>query len=161
MKLYVFLLGSALAFLSSPAQTGNGAEVSGAQRIVVITADEAIHYARGCAFYELRGLVTRSLGGSVISETTGPVLFELRLIGVHHVDTIYVGDHWIRTGTVTTEVEARDFDQLRELIEMRRGSGVAKSRIEFSVEAAARLINDPLYIEDNRCQRANKPDSTL
>ena len=127
-------------------------EYRDAQRIVVITDDEGIHYAHGCAFYELRDLIAESIGNAEVSaDGTAPQLYEVRVLGKFGERVVYVGDHQIKTAENTVLVPIDAYGRIIELIEKRRGQGVSTAKVEQSVKRALAQIQDPVYLEENRC----------
>lgn len=123
-----------------------------AQRIVVITDVEGIHYAHGCAFYELRDLLVD--GTSNVTDTGSMAdtpLYEIRVLGKFGKSTVYVGDHWMGTPEGASLLPSATYDRVVELIEMRKGQGVAKAKISKSIQRALDRILDPVYVEENRC----------
>ncbi len=127
-------------------------QIRDAIRIVAITADEGIHYERGCSFYELRELLAENE-----SDTAGAIelskvpLFEFRLIGKSGNSTIYVGDHWMRTSAGTTVLPIKAYERIAALVALRKGAGVPKAKIDKSIRRATKLIRHPKYLEENKC----------
>lgn len=127
-------------------------EFSDAQRIVVITEDEGIHYARGCAFYEFRDLLAENVGNdSAPAAATAPQLYEIRMLGKFGERTVYLGDRRIQTAEGTVSVPTDTYDRMVELIEKRKGQGVAAANVDTSVKRALIQIQDPAYVEEKRC----------
>ena len=127
-------------------------EIRDAIRIVAITTDEGIHYERGCAFYELRELLVENERNAKVSTDRSSIsLFEFRLIGKSGNSTIYVGDHWMRTSAGTTLLKKEAYARIVAIVEMRKGAGVPKSKIDKSIRRATKLIRHPKYVEENRC----------
>ena len=123
-----------------------------AQRIVVITDDEGIHYAHGCAFYELRDLLADGARNVTDTVNIGDApLYEIRVLGKFGKTTVYVGDHWIDTIEGTALLPSAAYDRVVELIERRKGQGVAKVKIGASIQRALDHILSPVYVEENRC----------
>ena len=107
-----------------------------AQQIVVVTDYEGIHYAPGCAFYELRDLIASNVGNLVIpASATGPDLYEIRVLGKFGEKVVYVGDHQIKSVEGTVFVPTDAYGRIVELIEMRRGSGVSTAKVDLSVKS--------------------------
>lgn len=125
-----------------------------AVHIVVITDDEGIHYARGCAFYNLRDQLIEGVDNIDYTHSIDDSpLYEIRLLGKFGEETIYVGDHWLNTQDGTSLLSSATYDRVVALIENRIGSGVAKAKVDSSIEKALDRILDPLYVEDNRCSK--------
>lgn len=121
--------------------------------IVVITDDEGIHYAGGCAFYDLRDLLAASEEyASTSVDLTDDPLFEVRALGKSGNTTAYVGDHWMRTSAGTALLPTKTFKRITELVQMRKGSGVRQSIIEASIRQVSKRIQDPIYVEENKCK---------
>lgn len=139
-------LGSGLSYADAANEYGY------AQRIVVITDDEGIHYAQFCAFYELRDLIAENVNNDVVpAGGAAPRLYEIRVLGKFGERVVYVGDHQISTekGTVFVPIDA--YRRIVELIEKRRGQGVSTAKVEPSVKQAIARIQSPLYVEEDRC----------
>ncbi len=127
-------------------------EYRDAQRIVVITDDEGIHYAQFCAFYELRDLIAENVGNDEVpAGGTAPALYEVRVLGKFGERVVYVGDHQITTDKNTALVPTDAYARIVKLIEKRRGQGVSAAMIGPSVRRALARIQRPEYIEENRC----------
>ena len=150
MSRSVFVALSLLLMLGARAE--EAPSIGDTQRIVVISNGEGIHYAHGCAFYELRDLISKGVRDtSKRIGTPDTPFFEVRLIGKSGVSTVYVGDHWMSaTGRVAVLTSAT-YDRILKLVEKRKGGGVPTSRIEKSVRAALSEIQRPTYEEENRC----------
>ena len=153
MKSTTSLLFLVVGWLTSGLSYADSAsEFRDAQWIVVITANEGIHYARGCAFYELRDLIAENVGnGAASTDGTAHHLYEIRVLGKLGERLVYVGDHWITTAENTALIPIDDFSRIVQLIEKRRGSGVSPAMVDPSVKRALARIQDPAYVEDNRC----------
>ena len=153
MRVSEFLiLVSICCLAASLAQADSVDRIREAQRIVVITHDEGIHYAQFCGFYELRELLAESIVNvSEAVETTDSPLFEVKVIDKAGETTAYVGDHWISTDSGVALLSSATYDRLVELVDMRRGSGVAKAKIDASVQRALNQLRDPEYAEQNMC----------
>jgi hypothetical protein len=150
MSRAVFIAVSLLLMLGSRAD--EVPSVGDAQQIVVIRNGEGIHYAHGCAFYELRDLLSEGVDGvSRDVSTPDTPLFEVRLVGKSGVSTVYVGDHWISTEGRVAVLASATYDQILKLVAKRKGGGVPESRIEESVQVALTKIKRPTYVEENRC----------
>ena len=146
----VFIAISLLLTLGARAE--EAPHIGDTQRIVVIRNGEGIHYAHGCAFYELRDLLSEGVGDtSKKIGTPDTLFFEVRLIRKSGVSTVYVGDHWISTTGRVTVLTSATYDRILKLVEKRKGGGVPESRIEKSVQAALSEIQRPTYVEENRC----------
>ena len=125
-----------------------------AQRIVVVMDNEGVHYAHGCAFYELRDLIAENVDNAAITaDAAAPRNYEIRVLGKFGEKTVYVGDHQIMTAERTVAVPDAAFARIVKLIEKRRGQGVASAFVEASVKQALARIQDPAYVEENRCSR--------
>lgn len=153
MKLTTSLLFLAVGCLASDFSCAEPAnDYRAAQRIVVITDSEGIHYAQFCAFYELRDLVAENVDNDVVAiGGTAQHLYEIRVLGKFGERVVYVGDHWIRTAESTALIPIGDFGRIVQLIEKRRGQGVIPDKLELSVERALKQIRKPAYVEDKRC----------
>jgi hypothetical protein len=150
MSRSIFIALSLLLMLGARAE--EEPPIGDTQRIVVIRNSEGIHYAHGCAFYELRDLISESVSDT--SEKMGTPdtpFFEVRLIGKSGVRTVYVGDHWMSKAGRVVVLTSATFDRILKLVEKRKGGGVPRSRIEKSVQAALSEIQRPTYVEENRC----------
>lgn len=146
----LFLVAGWLASGVSYADLAN--EYHDAQRIVVITGDEGIHYAQFCAFYELRDLIAKNVGNNVVTiDGAAHQLFEIRILGKFGERVVYVGDHWIRTAENTALIPIDDFGRIVHLIEKRRGQGVSPAKVELSVERALAQIQNSAYVEQKHC----------
>ena len=146
----LILVAGCLASDLSYADAAN--EYSIAQRIVVITEDEGIHYARGCAFYELRDLIAENVDGdSVTAAATTPQLYEIRFLGKFGEKTVYLGDRQIQATEGTFWVPPDSYDRIVELIEKRRGQGIAVANVDASTKVALTQIRDPAYVEEKHC----------
>jgi len=155
------ILVSICCFVISSAQADPVDRFREAQRIVVITEEEGIHYAQFCAFYELRGLLAESIGNvSEAVTTTDSPLFEVRAISKAGEATAYVGDHWISTDSGTALLPSVTYDRLVELVDKRRGQGVAKGSIDATVQQALNQIQRPTYVEQNMCANRKTPPRT-
>lgn len=154
MKSSTSLLFLVVGWLASGASYAGAAnELRDAQRIVVITDDEGIHYAQFCAFYELRDLVSESVGNDVISlDGAAHRLYEIRVLGKFGERVVYIGDHWIKTAENTALIPIVDFGRIVDLIEKRRGQGVSPAKVDLSVKRALSQIQDLAYVEENRCR---------
>lgn len=145
----IFTLSCLAANLSQADATSDYRD---ALRIVVITDVEGIHYASGCAFYELRDLISE---GAVNSANTmgkaGNPLYEIRVLGKTGEKPVYVGDHWISTSEGAASLSSATYDRIVELVEMRKGQGVTKARINASIRRALEHIQDPTFVEEHRC----------
>lgn len=127
-------------------------QVRDAIRIVVITENEGIHYERGCVFYEFRELLAENESNALVADDLSDApQFEVRLIGKSGNSTIYVGDHWMRTTAGTTLLPNKAYERITALVEMRKGEGVPKSKIDMSIRRASKRIQDPNFVEENRC----------
>ena len=125
-----------------------------AQRIIVITDDEAIHYASFCGFYELRELLTESVENiSDSTDVVGTPKFELRVLAKSGEHKAYVGDHWISTDAGTAMIPSATYERILKYVEMRKGSGAAKSTVSKSVRQILGRIQDPAYVEENMCSK--------
>jgi len=123
-----------------------------AQRIIVITDDEAIHYAQFCGFYELRELLTESVKNvSDSMSVVGAPKFEVRVLAKSGEHKAYVGDHWISTDEGTALIPSATYARILEYVEMRKGQGAAKSTVSKSVQQILGRIQDPAYVEENMC----------
>ena len=123
-----------------------------AQRIVVITQSEAIHYAQFCGFYELRELLADGISNvSMAVEPMESPLFEVKLLGQAGEITAHVGDHWIGTADGVALLPSARYDRLMEIVNNRKGSGVAEAKIDESIQRALKKIQDTAYIEQNMC----------
>ena len=123
-------------------------------RIVVITDDEGIHYERGCAFYELRDLLAANENNA--SHEVGPSgdpLFEVRVLTRSGNSTVYVGDHWMRTAVGTALLTTSTYERIAVLVQKRMGAGQPISKVDSSIRRASKLIQGPIYVEDNRCEK--------
>lgn len=129
-------------------------EIRDAQRIVVVTDDEGIHYQSGCAFYELRELLATNEGN--VSKDLAPAgepLFEVRTLSRSGNATVYVGDHWMSTSNGVTLLPTDMYERIVLLVQKRKGQGVTKSNVEASIHQASALIQDAAFVEENRCDR--------
>ncbi len=125
-----------------------------AQRIIVITDDEAIHYAQFCGFYELRELLTESVENvSDSMKLEGAPKFEVRVLAKSGEHIAYVGDHWISTNKGTALIPSATYERILKYVEKRKGHGVAKSMVGKSVRQILGRIQDPAYIEQNMCSK--------
>lgn len=124
-----------------------------AQRIIVITEDEAIHYATFCLFYELRELLVESVGNvsAAVSVTEAPK-FEIKLLSKSGEYTAFVGDHWIRTDGGTALLTSASYELIVESVERRRGEGQPKAKVNRSIQQILKRIKDPAYVEQNMCR---------
>ena len=126
--------------------------IGDAIRIVVITENEGIHYERGCAFYEFRELLAENeIDALVADDLSDAALFEVRVIGKSGNFRIYVGDHWMSTIAGTTLVPSKAYERIAALVEMRKGEGAPKSKIDMTIRRASKRIQDPNFVEENRC----------
>lgn len=131
---------------------GSSPDYNNALRLVVITDDEGIHYAHGCAFYELRNLLADGASNAAeIVADTGVPTYEIRLLGKFGERTVYLGNYWLVTPDGTVPLTTATYSRIIELIETRKGQGVATAGINTSVRSALEQILDPAYIEDDRC----------
>ena len=127
-------------------------QVRDAIRLVVITENEGIHYERGCAFYEFRELLAENESNALFAnDLSDAPLFEVRLIGKSGNSTIYVGDHWMSTTAGTALLPSKAYERIAALVEMRKGEGVPESKIDMSIRRASKRIQDPNFVEENRC----------
>lgn len=152
MKVLSFsILVSVCCLAINPAQAD---QIRDSLRIVVITDDEGIHYERGCAFYELRELLAEneSNASDAIDRSDVP-LFEVRLLGKPGNSTVYVGDHWMSTSAGTALLPSKAYERIAALVERRIGAGVPISKIDTSIRRASKRIQDPTYVEENRCTK--------
>lgn len=134
----------------------SGNSIGESLRLVVIANDEGIHYAHGCAFYELRGLIADAATGvSKSAEAKGKPLYDVRLLAKGGQNTVHIGDHWIRTAAGVARIPSDKYQRIVELIENRKGQGIKKRRIEASVKRALAIVQSPDYVEDNRCARGD------
>jgi len=150
----ISILVSICCLATSLAQADSADHFREAQRLVVITQDEGIHYAQFCAFYELRELLAESVGN--ISEAnliTDSPLFEVRVLGKAGEATAYVGDHWISTDSGAALLPSATYERLVELVDKRRGQGVARAKIDATVLRALKQIQRPTYVEQNMCAK--------
>ena len=138
-----------------PFQCANAGDVSSiddSQRIVVITDGEAIHYARGCVFYKLRGLISESVRTLADPpRIPNDAIFEVRVLGVDGETTLLVGDNGISSTDGSALPSDSTMSRVFELVEMRRGQGVRGSKIETSIQSALAEIQSPTYVEEDRC----------
>lgn len=142
----VILFGFNSAFADS--QTG----YRDAQRIIVITNDEAIHYAQFCGFYEFRDLLVESVGNvSAAMSTLDPPKFEIRVLSKSGEYTAFVGDHWIRTADGAALLTTASYERIVEFVDKRKGSGQPKAKVAGSIKQILGRINDPAYVEENMC----------
>lgn len=157
MKIRKFAVLGLLLGLGVNAAADDASNIPGqAVRMVVIANDEGIHFAHGCTFYELRGLIADVADNvSKSTNTKGKALYELRLLGVAGQSTIHIGDHWMRTPDGAAPIPATAFIRIRELIENRKGQGVKKRRIEASIKRALTIVQSPGFVEDNRCGKGD------
>ena len=147
----LFLAAIILAW-SPQLVAGDTNQIRDAIRFVVITDDEGIHYERGCVFYELRELLAENESNAIDAVDLSDVpLFEVRLLGKSGNSTIYVGDHWMSTSAGTTLLPNKVYERIAALVEMRKGEGVPKSKIDTSIRRASKRIRHPNYVEENRC----------
>lgn len=138
-------------FSSAYADTLNG--YRDAQWIIVITEDEAIHYASFCLFYELRELLVESVGNvsAAVSMTEAPK-FEIKVLSKSGEYTAFVGDHWIRTDDGTALLTSASYERIVESVERRRGGGQPKAKVNRSIQQILKRIKDPAYAEQNMCR---------
>ena len=130
------------------------AAIRNSQRIVVVTDSEGIHYAHGCAFYEMRDLLadgTRST--TELVSVNGEAQFEIRILGKTGDTPAQLGDRWIRIDGQAFSLSDATYDRIIALIDARKGAGVGKQRVANSIQAALEQIQDPAYVEQNRCQQ--------
>jgi hypothetical protein len=140
--------------LSSQLSADETLSIHDAIRIVVVTDDEGIHYEHGCVFYELRKLLAANESRvSIAMDLTDDPLFEVRVLGKSGNSTVYVGDHWMSTSAGIALLPTEAYERITELVEMRKGSGVPKSYIDESIRRASKRIQDPIYVEENRCEK--------
>ena len=147
---FVSLFGINLAFADS---------LSGyrdAQRIIVITDDEAIHYASFCGFYELRDLLVESVArvSADVIMTEAPK-FEIKLLSKSGEHTVFIGDHWIRTVDGTALLTTVSYERIVEYVEKRKGHGQPKAKVDGTIQQILRRINDPAYVEENMCRNSS------
>lgn len=137
--------------LAAHAEVGEPS-IGDAIRLVVITESEGIHYERGCTFYDFRELLAENESNSLITDDLSETpLFEIRLIGRSGTSTVYVGDHWMSTAAGTTLLPSKAYERIVTLIERRKGAGVPKSKIDMTIRRASKRIQDPSFVEENRC----------
>jgi hypothetical protein len=124
-----------------------------AQRIIVITEDEAIHYATFCLFYELRELLVESVGNvsAAVSMSEAP-RFEIKVLSKSGEHTVFVGDHWIRTDDGAALLTSASYERIVESAERRRGEGQPKAKVNRSIQQILKRIRDPAYVEQNMCR---------
>jgi len=153
MRLSAFaLLFSAFCLLVGSAYADSTDGYRDAQRIIVITNDEAIHYAYACGFYELRDLLAESVENVSDSlSMSGTPAFEVRVLGKSGEHKAYVGDHWISTAEGAALIPSATYDRIVEMVERRKGQGETKSTVSKSVQQILGRIQDPAYVEENRC----------
>ena len=121
-------------------------------RIVVVTDNEGIHYQSGCAFYELRALLAANeSNASQDVVLSGDSLFEARVLTRSGNSTVYLGDHWMSTDAGTALLTTTSYERITALVQMRKGEGVRKPKIEASIRRASERIQDPIYVEENKC----------
>lgn len=145
----------AIIFLASSSQlsAGETTNIHDAIRIVVVTDDEGIHYEHGCGFYELRELLAENEAHvSEAPDLAVDPLYEIRVLGKSGKSTVFVGDHWLITSAGTALLPTATYERITELIQMRKGQGVPKPRLEASIRRASKRIQDPGYVEENRCE---------
>ncbi len=146
------IIALSLMWLLAAHAKGGEISIGDAIRIVVITEDEGIHYERGCAFYEFRELLAENESIALVAdELADAPLFEVRLIGRSGTSPIYVGDHWMSTTAGTSLLPGKAFERISTLIERRKGTGVPESKIDTTIRQASKRIQDPNFVEDNRC----------
>lgn len=148
------LLFSAIYLVVGSAHADSTDGYRDAQRIIVITDDEAIHYAQFCGFYELRELLTESIENVSDSiSMAGSPKFELRVLAKSGEQRAYVGDHWISTDEGTALIPSATYERIVEMVEMRKGKGGKKSAVSKSVQQILGRIQDPAYVEQNMCSK--------
>ncbi len=125
-----------------------------AQRIIVITDDEAIHYAQFCGFYELRELLTESVENVSDSiDVAGTPKFEVRILAKSGEYKAYVGDHWISTDRGSALIPSATYERIVEYVEKRKGQGQPKAKVNTSIQQILDRIQDPAYVEQNMCSK--------
>jgi hypothetical protein len=155
MKLCTFaLFVSTFCLIANPAYSDSIEGYRDAQRIIVITDDEAIHYAQFCGFYELRELLTESVENVSDSiSVAGVPKFEVRVLAKSGEYQAYVGDHWISTDEGAALIRPATYKRILEHVEMRKGHGAAKSTVGKSVQQILGRIQDPAYVEQDMCPK--------
>lgn len=153
MKTVISTLFFAIACLSAGLSTaGEAHDVTNAQRFVVITADEGIHYAKFCGFFELRELLASNVGNATVSiSAPSRALYEIRMLGRGGEAVVHIGDHWIESSKGVALLPSATFERIVEMVDHRKGSGVPKRKIEASVRQALKRIQRPGYVEENGC----------
>ncbi len=154
MRTIVFvILVSVIGFDFSSAYADTLSGYRDAQRIIVITDDEAIHYASFCLFYELRELLVDSVGNvsAAVSMTEAPT-FEIKVLSKSGEYTAFIGDHWIRTVDGTALLTSASYERIVESVERRRGEGQPKAKVNRSIQQILKRIKDPAYLEQNMCR---------
>lgn len=153
MKYSTLVIIFTLSFLAANlSQADATSDYRDALRIVVITDDEGIHYASGCAFYELRDLISEGAVSSTytMAKADDP-LYEIRVLGKAGEKSVYVGDHWIGNSEGATSLSSATYERIVELVERRKGQGVTQARIDASIRRALEHIQDPAFVEEHRC----------
>ena len=149
----LFFAATALA-LSTQLIADETVYIGDAIRIVVVTDDEGIHYERGCAFYELRDLLAENEDNtSRAMELLDDPLFEVRVLGRSGNSTVFVGDHWMSTSAGTVLLPTKTYERITALVQMRKGEGQPISKIDASIRRVSKRIQDPIYVEENRCAK--------
>jgi len=143
-----------ICLLIGSAYAGSTDGYRDAQRIIVITDDEAIHYAQFCGFYEFRDLLTESVENVSDSvSVSGTPKFEVRVLAKSGEFRAYVGDHWISTDEGTALMPSATYKRIMKYVEKRKGQGAAKATVSKSVKQILGRIQDPAYVEQNMCPR--------
>ena len=125
-----------------------------AQRIIVITDNEAIHYASFCAFYEIRELLSEGLKDASESiSVPGVAKYEVRALARSGEYTARIGDHWIQTKEGTALLSTARYERILALIEPRLGKGAPKAKTGKAVRQILARIQDPAYVEENLCSK--------
>lgn len=138
--------------LSSQTSAGETPSIHDAIRIVVVTDDEGIHYESGCGFYELRELLAaHERDVSQALDFADNPLFEVRVLGKSGTSTVYVGNHWMSTSAGTALLPTKVYERITALVQMRKGEGVRRPKIEASIRRASERIQDHIYAEVNKC----------
>lgn len=155
MRVLIFaFLVSTFCMTAGPAYADSTDGYRDAQRIIVITDDEAIHYAQFCGFFELRELLAESVENVSDSvSVAGAPKFEVRVLAKSGEYRAYVGDHWISTNEGTALIPSANYERILRYVENRRGQGASKSTVNKSVQQILGRVQDPAYVEQDMCSQ--------
>lgn len=145
---YILFAWLAVAAFTGPAAAApDHFDYENTQHLYAVTGSEAIAYAKFPVFLEFRELITAKMR---VAEESGavpsPAVYTLRVVGIGKETTLHVGESWIGNGDRIATLSGEEFAWVKEVIELRKGTGIDAMHLDGTVRLMLEAQNDPAWL---------------